>query len=190
MDVLLGLLFALLAVVFAVWNSATLFQYYRFVGLKSQARLTWLPPRPWFYNLCIGIGFFMLSMTAISTFILHRPWLFNFAQALMALFYTVVFPLAFGIRRGFYDKGVWTERRFVPFSDVRWIGWKDGADVVLVLRTEPRPLQQSYAYLRVPGEHYGEARRILAERIEDSNLTIETGMLGLDDSEVSAQEQV
>ena len=187
---MLGLSFALLAVVFAIWNGATVYQYVRFARLRAGAQLTWLPPRPWFYNLCIGIGFFMLSMTAISAFLLHRSFLSNFSQALMALFYTVVFPLSFRIRRGFYEKGVWSERRFVPFSDVRWVGWKDENDVVLVLRTEPRLFSQAYAYLKVPGDYYGEARRILAERIKDKQLSIETGMLGLADGDVSAQERV
>ena len=91
-----------LAILFAIWNTVTLFRYASFRRLASTAELTWSPTRPWFYNVCLGIGFFMVSLTALSLFVLHRPMLATLAQALMALYYTVVFPLSFRIQRGFY----------------------------------------------------------------------------------------
>ena len=115
MDDLLGLAFAGLAVVFSVWNFSILVKYRQFRSLAPSSILSWETPRPWFLGLCLGIGFFMIAMTFFSGFILHRPALHTVAQGLMAVFYTVVFPMSFRIRRGFYASGIWAERRFLPY---------------------------------------------------------------------------
>lgn len=190
MDDLLGLSFAALAVLFAVWNSICLFQYLAYRRIAPSAELTWLPPKPWFYNLCLGIGFFMVSLTAISIFLLDRPLLTVVAQALMALYYTVLFPLSFRIRRGLYASGIWAESGFVPYSRVRALSWIEKPQVVLVVRNEGGLLAAGYARLVVPGELYGQARRILAGHIEDRSLSVTKSILGLSDSESPAQEQV
>ena len=189
MDQVLGLAFAALAVLFAVWNTVTLASYFTYRRLVSSSELTWKPAKPWFYNMCLGIGFFMMSMTAVSIFLLERPWLTNLSQLLMAMYYTVVFPLSFRIQRGFYGTGIWSERGFVPYRRIRWLGWKEKPDVVLALRTEASLVRPAYAFLKVPGEFYGQARRILATHVDDSSLSIEQGVLGLNDPDVPAQAQ-
>jgi len=179
-----------LALLFSVWNSVTLIRYASYRRLASTAELTWSPSRPWFYNLCLGIGFFMVSLTAVSLFVLHRPALATAAQALMALYYTVVFPLSFRIQRGFYETGIWFERAFVPYGNVRRVSWREQPDIVLVAMKETDIAGHGYARLPVPGDRYGEARRILASHIEDRSLTVEKSILGLSDDERPAQEQV
>lgn len=186
----LDVAFAGLAILFAIWNTVTLFRYAAFRRLASTAELTWSPPRPWFYNICLGIGFFMVSLTVLGLFVLHRPMLATLAQALMALYYTVVFPLSFRIQRGFYEKGIWLERAFVPYDHVRRISWREKPEIVLVVMKETDLTGQSYARLQVPGERFGEARRILASHIEDRTLSVEQSMLGLSDVDIPAQEQV
>jgi hypothetical protein len=190
MDDLLGLSFIALAVLFAIWNSVCLFQYLTYRRIARSAELTWLPAKPWFYNMCLGIGFFMVSLTAISIFLLDRPFLTVVAQALMALYYTVLFPLSFQIRRGLYAGGIWAEGGFEPYSRVRELNWIEKPEVVLVARTEGGLLGAGYARLVVPGELYGQARRILAGHIEDRSLTVKKSILGLSDKESPAQEQV
>jgi hypothetical protein len=190
MDDLLGLSFIALAVLFAIWDSMYLLQYIAYRRLPPSAELTWLPKKPWFYNLCVGIGFFMVSLTAISIFLLNRPILTVVAQALMALYYTVLFPLSFQIRRGLYAGGIWAESGFVPYSRIRALNWLEKPEVVLVVRTEGGLLGAGYARLVVPGELYGQARRILAGHIEDRSLSVKTSVLGLSESENPAQEQV
>ena len=180
MDDLLGLAFAGLAVVFSVWNFSILVKYCRFRSLAPSSILSWETPRPWFLSLCLGIGFFMIAMTFFSGFILHRPALHIVAQGLMAVFYTVVFPMSFRIRRGFYASGIWAERRFLPYQEIRWHGWRERPEIVLGLRGEDRFLRQGYDFLRVPGDYYGLARRILADRIEDKTLAPQTSVLGLE----------
>ncbi len=190
MDDLLGLSFLALAALFAIWNSVSLYQYVSYRRIAPSAELTWPPAKPWFYNLCLGIGFFMVSLTAISIFLLNRPAVTVVSQFLMALYYTVLFPLSFQIRRGLYSSGIWSESGFVPYSRVRALDWIEKPAVVLVVRTEGGPLGAGYARLVVPGELYGQARRILAEHIEDRSLTVEKSILGLSESESPAQEQV
>jgi hypothetical protein len=189
MDALLGLAFAGLTVVFTVWIFSILVSYRRFRSLAKSSILSWESPRPWFFGLCLGIGFFMVVMTFLSAFILHRPALHSVAQGLMAIFYTVVFPLSFRIRKGFYATGIWAEHRFLPYREIRWLGWRERPEIVLALRGEDRFLRQSYDILRVPGDYYGQARRILADRIEDQTLAPQTSVLGLE-TDSSAQEQV
>jgi len=189
MDDLLGLAFAGLAVFFSVWSLSILVQYRRFRSLSSSSILSWQTPRPWFFGLCLGIGFFMIVMTFLSGFILHRPALHTVAQGLMAIFYTVVFPMSFRIRKGFYASGIWAEHRFLPYQEIRWLGWRERPEIVLALRAEDRFLRQSYDFLRIPGDYYGQARRILADRIEDQTLAPQTSVLGLE-PEGPAQDQV
>jgi hypothetical protein len=190
MDNLLGLSFVALAVLFAIWNSVCLIQYLSYRRIAQSAELTWLPAKPWFYNLCLGIGFFMVSLTVISIVFLDRPLLTEIAQALMALYYTVLFPLSFQIRRGLYASGIWAEGGFVPYSRVRALSWLEKPELVLVVRTEGGFARAGYARLAVPGELYGQARRILAGHIEDRSLSVGKSILGLSESETPAQEQV
>jgi hypothetical protein len=190
MDNLLAVSFLGLAVLFTVWNVATAIQYRTYRRVLKGAELTWYPERPWFYNMCLGIGFFMLSMTALSVFILDRPWLTIVAQAIMALYYTVVFPLSFRIHRGFYQAGIWSERRFIPYRIVRSINWIEKPDIVLIVGTDGGFLGTGYTRLQVPGDQYGQARRILASHIEDHSLAVEQFILGLSDADSPAQEQV
>lgn len=188
-DGLLGLAFAALTVIFTVWILLLTVKYLRFRSVASGSLLSWESPRPWFFSLCLGIGFFMVIMTFLSGFVLSRPPVHTLAQALMAVFYTVVFPLSFRIRKGFYATGIWAERGFFPYQKIRWLGWKEGQEIVLALRGEDRFLRDGYDFLRVPGDYYGQARRILADRIKDQSLAPKTSVLGLE-SDASAQERV
>ncbi len=188
MNDLLSLSFSALAVFFAAWNALLIIRYIQYRQVARDTVLSWLAPRPWYFNLCLGIGFFMVVLTGLSAFVLHRPWLVVLAQGLMALFYTVVFPASFRIRRGFYASGIWTERGFVGYRSIRWLGWKKAPQIVLALRAQGR-LHERYAFLRVPGDYFGQARRILADSIDEHSLSLETSVLGLE-QEASTQERV
>jgi hypothetical protein len=201
MNDLLSLSFAAFAALFTVWNAVYLARYLAYRRIAARAELTWLPSRPWFYNMCLAIGFFMVTLTALSVIRLlgdkgiavtpRSPSAVSVtAQALMALYYVVVFPLSFRIRRGLYLTGIWTERSFVPYARIRSLNWLEKPNVVLILETEGGFLGGGYARLYVPGESYGQARRILAAHIEDRTLSTEKSILGLDDAESPAQERV
>ena len=189
MDDALNVTFALLSVLFSVWTLMTLIRYIQYRKIAGKSILSWPPRRPWYYNLCVGIGFFMLFLTGLSAFVLDRPPLVIIAQGLMAVFYTMVFPLIFRIRRGFFETGISTERGFVVFSKILWLGWKEVPEIVLALRARGRFGGQRYSFLRVPGDYFGQARRILADSIKEHALTLETSVLGLN-PEAPTQEQV
>lgn len=190
MDKALDLSFAALTALFTVWNAIYIFRLFSYRRLQSTGELTWYPERPWFYGMCLGIGLFMTSLTLVSIFVLSRPLLSVVAQALMAIYYAVLFPLSFRIQRGFFQSGIWTEAGFVPYGRVRALNWIERPEIVLVLRSDGGPFRPSYARLRVPGDRYGQARRILASHIDDRSLSVEKSILGLSDAETPAQEQV
>jgi hypothetical protein len=181
MDRTLSITFAALAILFSIWIVISLIKFSQFKKVAKHAVLTWESPRPWYYNLCVGIGFFMVFLTIMSTFALNRPPLVIVAEALMAIFYTLVFPLVFRIRKGFYASGIWAERSFIPYRSIRWLGWKETPQVTLAMKAEGR-FGTKYAFLRVPGDYYGQVRRILADRIKQDSLALETSVLGLDSS--------
>ncbi len=189
MEQALLLTFGGLAVVFSIWIAKILAGYAKYRRLAPSSMLSWTPPRPWYFKLCLGIGFFMVGMTTLSALVLNRPVLVVAAQGLMAVFYSVVFPLAFRIQRGFYASGIWTERGFVPYSNIQWLGWKESPQIVLALRMDGRFFGQKYTFLRVPGSHYGQARRILADQVAQRSLAPETSVLGLE-SPTSPQDRV
>lgn len=188
LDQALSVTFAGLAVLFGAWIAVTLLRWGQYKKISRSVVLSWAPRRPWYYNLCLGIGFFMVFLTGLNAFVLHRPPLVVVAQALMAVFYTAVFPLIFRMQTGFYADGIWAERGFVPYHSIRWLGWKSTPDITLALRADGR-LGQKYAFLKVPGDFYGRARRILAESIEKHSLSLETSVLGLD-ADAPIQERV
>lgn len=190
MDNALDIAFAALAALFTVWNASLLFRLLTYRRIASGAELTWYPRKPWFYGMCLGIGLFLVSLTFVSIFVLNRPLLSVVAQALMALYYAVLFPLSFRIQRGLYESGIWTESGFVPYSKVRALSWREHPDLRLVVRSEPGLLTPGYSGLSVPGERYGEARRILASHIADQSLAVEKSILGLNDVDAPAQERV
>ena len=189
MESVLDVTFVALAVLFAVWNVEALARYVHYKRLVPTAELTWLAKKPWFYDTCLGIGLFMITLTAFGVLVLDRPLMTTVSQGLMALYYTVMFPLSFQIRRGFYESGIWFERSFVPYEKVRRISWREKPELVLVATKDADLLGRGFARLQVPGDHYGETRRILAGHIEDRTLRVEKGILGLA-NDVPAQEQV
>ncbi len=190
MENVLGLAFVSLGALFTVWNAVGLSRYLKFRRVARSAELTWAVPRPWFYGMCLGIGFFMVSLTVLSIFVLRRPLLATLAQALMALYYTVVFPLTLRIQRGFYRTGIWLDRGFVPYKAVRRLNWRETPEILLMVDSDHSWLGEGHQSLKVPGERFGEARRILASHIEDQTLSVETHILGLSEVDQPAQEQV
>lgn len=189
MNHLLNVAFFALSVLFAIWNAVAASRYLTYRRVAASAELTWATRLPWFYNVSLGIGFFLLGMTLVSVLVLRSPPLAVLAQALMAAYYTVSFPLSLGVRRGFYRSGIWTEQGFVPYRRVRSLSWLERPDTVLVVQTEGGALRQGYARLRVPGELRGEARRVLASHAEDGSIEADRGVLGLGEPERAAEER-
>jgi hypothetical protein len=61
---------------------------------------------------------------------------------------------------------VWADRGFVPWSRISSVAWRENP-VTLVLLSRVRSLAQQ---LEVPGGLYGEARKVLLDRIREHDL--------------------
>ncbi len=81
----------------------------------------------------------------------------------MFLYYGCMVPLSRRIGRGFYADGIWADSSFIPYNEVGGISWREGEhEVTLVVISRLRNLARR---LRVPGDKYGAARRILRDKI-------------------------
>jgi hypothetical protein len=100
---------------------------------------------------------------------------------MMFLYYAFMVPLSRRIGRGFYADGIWADSSFIPYNEVGGISWREGEhDVTLVVISRLRNLARR---LRVPGDKYGAARRILRDKIGDHEINFSgTGLdLGIHD---------
>jgi hypothetical protein len=149
-----------------------LLQYYR---RRPSAILVWPAPKPKFYGVNLGLGVVFGGLIALKLFVLRRPLDQLFGEAMMCLYYGYAFPLSTRIARGFYADGVWSDRGFLPWTKISAVSWREAATVTLMLVSHAsgtaRPLE-------VPGTAYGEARRLLRDRIAAHDIHI--GGAGLD----------
>jgi hypothetical protein len=88
---------------------------------------------------------------------------------MMFVYYGYLFPLSTRISRGFYQDGVWSDSGFMPWSDISAVSWKDEDTVTLILISHGNSLARR---LDVPGPVYGEARRVLLDRIKAHDIHI------------------
>jgi hypothetical protein len=100
---------------------------------------------------------------------LKRPSYSLFGEAMMFVYYGYLFPLSTRIARGFYQGGVWSDSGFMPWSRISAVSWKDEGAVTLVLISHGQNLARR---LEVPGPQYGQARRVLLDRIKAHDIHI------------------
>ena len=80
---------------------------------------------------------------------------------MMLIYFLAATPLSLRIERGFYGAGVWSDRGFVPWSHISGVTWRENPVTLILLS----PLHHTASPLHVPSRLYGEARRVLRERI-------------------------
>jgi hypothetical protein len=178
MNHVLDVAFLALSALFVVWNARALARYVTYRRVARTAELTWRTTRPWFLNTCVAIGFVLTSMTLLSVFVLDSPPLAIAAQSLMAVYYTLSYPLSMRIPKGFYHSGVWTDTGFVPYRRFESVNWLLRPDTVLVVETAG--LRHAYARLRIPDVHYSEARTLLSKHLADNRVNVDGSILGLE----------
>ncbi len=149
-----------------VKTGADLFRYYR---RRRSALLIWEGPKPRFYgfNLALGVVFGVLIL--IKVFLLRRPFAQLFGEGMMFVYYGYAFPLSVRIARGFYQDGVWSDSGFLHWTQISGVSWKDDGPVTLLLISHVRQIARR---LVVPGHLYGQARRLLRDRIEAHDIHI------------------
>jgi hypothetical protein len=157
-DILTGTLL-LLGFGFLVANVKLAWDYLRYVQVRRGAILTWRSPKPPQYLFLLSLGV-ALGLLVVAKLVLHREWL---GELMMCLYYAGFTPLSLTIARGFYEDGIWADGAFIPYSEIGGISWREGEhQVTLIVISRLRSLARRLA---VPGEKYGEARRLLRDKI-------------------------
>jgi hypothetical protein len=140
---------------------------------KRSALLTWRSRRPRYYRFHILLAI-TLGLLLAAKLIRQEPDQ-AFGEAMMFVYYGCAFPLSTRISRGFYDDGVWSDAGFMPWGQISAVSWKEEGRITLILVSHFRSIARR---LEVPAHLYGEARRVLRDKIRDQ--TIHMGGSGLD----------
>jgi hypothetical protein len=150
--------------------TADLVKYYR---RKRSALLTWRSPRPQFYRFNILLAV-TLGLLLAAKLVRRQPDQ-AFGEAMMFVYYGCAFPLSTRISRGFYTDGVWSDAGFMRWAQISAVSWKEEGRITLILISHFHSIARR---LEVPGHLYGEARRVLRDKIRDH--AIQIGGTGLD----------
>jgi hypothetical protein len=146
----------------------------RFRVRKNSALLTWQSPKPRYYNFGLLLAG-VLGLLLAAKLVQRRPPEQWFGEAMMLLYYGYAFPLSTRIARGFYRDGVWSDTGFMRWTQISAVAWKEENGVTLILISRLRSLARR---LQVPADMYGEARRVLRDKIRAHE--IQFGGAGLD----------
>jgi hypothetical protein len=147
---------------FLVANLKVARELVRYHRGKRSALLIWQAPKPRYYAFSLALGV-VLGLLIIIEVSLKRPSYSLFGEAMMFVYYGYLFPLSTRIARGFYQDGVWSDSGFMPWSQISAVSWKDEETVTLILISQGNSLARR---LDVPGHQYGQARRVLLDRIK------------------------
>lgn len=167
-------LLLLFGVGFLVANLKVGFELLRYHRAKRSALLVWPRPKPRYYAMSVLIGV-ILGLLLAAEILLKRPVYSLFGEAMMFIYYICLFPLATRIARGFYQDGVWSDSGFMRWSAISGVSWKEDKQIALILVSSTRNVARR---LDVPVERYGEARRLLRDRVKTHDLNM--GGVGLD----------
>jgi len=159
------LLFGLGFLVANITVAADLVRYRR---RKRSALLIWAGSKPRYYGFSLALGV-VLGLLIVVEVSLKRPSYSLFGEAMMFVYYAYLFPLSTRIARGFYQDGVWSESGFMSWSEISAVSWKDEGAVTLILISHRHNVARR---LEVPGQQYGQARRLLRDRIKAHDIHI------------------
>ena len=179
MDQLPRVLF-LLGIGFFIANLRLLFQFVRFLKIRSSALLTWPGRKPPMYGMLLALGAILAVVIICKLAILHQRPVDVFGESMMLVYYGYALPLSLKIGRGFYADGIWADGGFVPYSHLGGLTWRAGEQSTLVLLYRMRNIARR---LVVPERYYGAARRLLRDKIaaHDIHFTGKSLDLGLHD---------
>jgi hypothetical protein len=165
-DLVPRLLF-LLGIGFFVANLRLLVQFVRFLRLRSTAVLTWPAGRPRFALAFAALGGALALLILVKLAIQQRPPADAFGESMMLLYYGYAAPMSWRIGRGFYRDGIWAESGFMRYSEIGGMSWREGDELTLLLISRVRRLVRR---LVVPTNLYGQARRLLHDRIASHDI--------------------
>lgn len=147
---------------FFVANLMVARELWRYHRSKDSALLVWSRPKPRYYGMSLLLGV-ILGLLLAAEILLRRPLYSLFGEAMMFIYYICLFPLATRIARGFYQDGVWSDTGFMPWSQISAVSWRDEGSLTLMLISHGKSIARR---LEVPMARYGEARRVLLDRVK------------------------
>jgi hypothetical protein len=164
---LLPQLLFLFGVGFLIANLKVVADLIRFRVRKHAALLVWKTPKPRYYNFSLMLAG-ILGLLLAAKLVQRRPPDQWFGEAMMLLYYGYAFPLSTRIARGFYQDGVWSDSGFMRWGQISAVAWKEDGGVTLVLISRLKTLARR---LQVPGDLYGEARRVLRDKVKAHDIS-------------------
>jgi hypothetical protein len=141
---------------------------------RRSALLTWQAAKPPYYGFSLGLGVVLGLLLAFKLFIQGRPPSQLFGETMMFVYYGYALPLRTRIARGFYGDGIWSDTGFMRWGQISAVSWKE-EPVTLVLVSHFKNIGRRLA---VPGHLYGQARRLLRDKVKEHAIHI--GGTGLD----------
>jgi hypothetical protein len=161
-----------------VANVRLLVQFVRFLRLRSTAVLTWPAGRPPYAIFFAVLGGALSLLILLKLAIQQRPPADVFGESMMLLYYGYAAPMSWRIGRGFYRDGIWAETGFMRYSEIGGMSWREGGEqVTLLLISRVRRLVGTVTgnvsgvrRLAVPSNLYGQARRLLRDRIASHDI--------------------
>jgi hypothetical protein len=160
---------------FFVANLKVVADFVRFRVRRASALLTWPGPKPRYYGFTLALGALLGALVIFKIFVQGREPNQLLGEIMMFVYYGYAVPLSTRIARGFYKDGVWSDSGFMPWGQISAVSWRETGGVTLVIISHFRSIARR---LEVPGHLYGEARRVLQDRIKAHD--IHMGGAGLD----------
>lgn len=154
-------------------NIKVAFDLIRYRRRRRSALLTWRGPRPAYYHFNILLAV-TLGLLLAAKLVRQEPDR-AFGEAMMFVYYGCAFPLSTRIARGFYGDGIWSDSGFMRWAQISAVSWKEEGRITLILIARFRNFARR---LVVPADLYGEARRVLRDKVTEHALRI--GGSGLD----------
>jgi hypothetical protein len=175
LQVLLQRILFLFGVGFFIANVLAVMDLLRFSVRRRSALLVWQAEKPRFYRFSFILAFALAVLFVLKRFVYDRPMEQLLGETMMLLYYGVAFPLTTRIDRGFYSDGVWSDTGFMKWAQISAVSWREEGAKTLILVSHFRQMARR---LKVPGDLYDQARRLLRDQIKAHAIRI--GGTGLD----------
>ena len=164
----------LLGVGFLVANIKVAVDLIRYRRRKRAALLVWPGKSPVYYRLNILLAVTLGLLLAAK--LVRQEADRAFGEAMMFVYYGCAFPLSTRIARGFYHDGIWADGGFMRWAQISAVSWKEEGPITLVLISR---IQSIARRLEVPPNLYGQARRVLQDKVREHSLRISGSGLDL-----------
>ena len=115
----------------------------------------------------VEVGAVLAIVIFYKLAVLRLPPTAVFGETMMLVYYVYAMPLGLKIRRGLYADGIWTDGGYIPYGNIGGLTWREGANPTLVILYRWRSFARK---LIVPRTLYGEARKVLRDKIAEHEI--------------------